>query len=293
MKKLLAFVLVLSILTLAGCSKTSDSLSDTPSDVSSQFEINTSEIISSSEDISSDETSSEDITSSQVDESTTTSSIESTPSSKVEETTPPTSSESGTESKNETPTTPTQPTTFFEKHDLKLTPISNELCLNDDPNHTCPYDKEISLPIYDLGENDKYLFAEEIFGNSFDPSNYKVVGYFISAEYTYDLFSCGMTSTVIFDKYTGTILLYSKARNNQGWQELTYNNKKIYTRYNAGGGAGGRGEGIYCPLNYDGVIFAVVKDLEIPDADIDAGKITKADEIIDFENDTYYLFAAN
>lgn len=292
MKKILAFILVLSILVLAGCSKTGDMLSDTESDLSSQIEINTSEIISSSEDISSDETSSEDITSSQVDESTTTSSIESTPSSKVEETTPPTSSESSAESKTETPTTPTQPTTFFEKYNLKLTPISNDLCLNDDPNHTCPYDKEISLPIYNLDENDKYLFAEEIFGNSFDPSSYKEVGYFVGAKYTYDLFSCGMTRVLIFDKYTGTIL-DSRAQHNQGWQELIFNDTKILYHYTGGGGAGGRGEGIYCPVDYDGAIFMVLKGKEIPSDDIYNGKITKIDEIVDFKNDTYYLFAAN
>lgn len=294
MKKLLVLSLVLSILTLAGCSKTGNSLSYAQSDISSQIEINTSEIISSTENISSEETSSEDTTNSQIEENTTTSSAERIASSKEEEITPQTSSKSNAESKNESPTATTQPIAFFEKYNLKLTPISNELCFNDDPDHTCPHDKEISLNEKNVSENERLwdMFSKEIFGDSFEPSTYKSVNYFVGAKYTYDLFSCGMTRVLIFDKYTGTIL-DSRAKHNQGWQELIYNDIKMLYQYSAGGGAGGRGEGIYCPVDYDGAIFMVVKDKEIPSDDIYEGKITKIDEIIDFENDTYYLFAAN
>lgn len=281
MKKLLAFILVLSILALAGCSDTGDMLSDNTSDLSSQIETNISEIISSSEDISSEEPSSEYITNSQVDESTTTSSTESTPSSKVEETTPPTSSESDTESKTETPTTPTQPTTFFEKHNLKLSPLTTNVCFSAEENHICALEKQIKIDIL----TPDYL-PSNFPSSNIDSSKYKRIKFEFYRGYQSD---CKIESYLyIFDKYTGTIL------NCGYWKEINSNNATyVVSAWGDGAGGGWCTYSAFGPTDYDGFIFAMVEPKERNYDILNSADFHSIDEVIDFKNDEYYLFAAN
>ena len=62
---------------------------------------------------------------------------------------------------------------------MKITPISNELCFNNDPNHQCPNDKDIGITVTSVPERFYYSFDVELFDDNFDISKYKAVKYYI------------------------------------------------------------------------------------------------------------------
>lgn len=286
MKKLLAFILALLILALAGCSKVDNTSSD--------VDTNSSEIVSSNDESSSTETSSNETsseTSSEESSSNNSVSLQTSIPSKTETTSTLTTSIDKTESKNETSSTTTTPTTYFEKHNLKLSTISNDVCFNDDPNHTCSSNKKFNLSVMDMPEMYKDFFCAELFGEQYDISKYKV----IDCSYSVDCFDSNYSTPIFFDKYTGALLGYGKLGNSDWpyWQELNCNNKNIYISVNRAIFLGISAHQLYCPKNYDGAIVAIIKNKDIPYGKINDGETHTIDEIIDFENDKYYLFAAN
>lgn len=279
MKKIVSVILALTlILALSGCKKTDNT--------SSESELSSEPIISSNEeDVASIEDNSSETTvvnsseESKINSSSMTSSTN--VNSNVNTTTENTNTSSQTTAKNE-------PSTYFEKYNLKITPISNELCFNDDPNHKCPYDKDISLQIKSIDQNSDYLFDTELFGENFDISSYNEVEYHCYAVNTYDWEECNMNRVITFDKYTGNIIGYGTL-GEYGWQELNFNGKKIYVTMLNGQGAGGYVHSVICPKEYDGVVFAVFKN---PSWSILSNQY-KINEIVNLNNSEYYLFTAN
>lgn len=288
MKKFIALFLCLTfIFSLTACKSTKDtSLSNT-----SDF---TSEIIYTTND-------NESTLSEEKEESSIPADVSS------EETVTQNSSDTGTSSTTPTPSIPTssmqqttsseiittEPQTYFDKMGLKITPLTNDICFNDDPNHVCPYDKQLAIEEKNMSEYSYMLelFDEDFFGDSFDVTKYKKVSYTVRANYTYEWRPCGVSDAIIFDRYTGTILYFGNLGNNDWskWQEIPFNNKKIYVNFLNGFGAGGSDAELVCPVDYDGAVFAIVKELhtEINET------IKTIDEVIDFKNDEYYLFSAS
>lgn len=277
MKKVLAFILALSILTLAGCSKTGDMLSDTQSDLSSQNNIITSDIVSSteSEDISSEEVSSDD-TSSQTSEIVSTPSAETVTSSTTESTTPPVVSNTETPSVS-TPTT-TEPKNYLEQNELKTITLNDNYCLNEEA-HECvtiscgikqrELDDDPWAFIPETEKKSDYIYVDAIFN-----------GY------------CGAHAIIAFDKYTGIVLnaRYTTAK------YLNINDTEVLAFQTWGGGGDNyKTCNTIIPKNYDGLMFLVANEnidyREFYDKQ-EATTVYLAD-IIDLKNDKYYLFAVN
>lgn len=284
MKKAIPIVLTITlILALAGCKNIDNTYSES--------ELSSAPLISSTtENTVSSEDDGSDISVFSLDESKTNSSSTSVTSSastnsKVD------SSENtvSTEKSNSTQTiTENNPTTYFEKHNLKITPISNELCFNNDPNHQCPYDKDIGITVTSVPERFYYSFDVKLFDDNFDISTYKAVQYYDYAVDSQKWEDCHMSDVVAFDKYSGKTI-DNGTLTKYGWQELIFNDKKIYVMMFNGVDESGYWHIILCPVEYDGAIFAVLGE------DKDFGYITSnnclIEKFIDLKNDKYYLFA--
>lgn len=278
MKRLLALLLVFFILTLTGCNAAENTSSD--------IDTNSSEIV-----YSTDESSSKTKTSSEEASSEENSSQTSTPS-KTESTSTPTTSTN----KNDTSSTPQKPSTptYLEKNNLKLTSINTNICFNTE-EHECMKNKKISIGAdsHINIKNFASFFQYEPFVSS-DINKYKTVTFTLSSSENGLHWNCGSIDNVIpFDKYTGAVLAWGIIGNGT-WREITtVNDKKIYVTQQIGHREYKYEHTIICPKDYDGIIFAVVKDVEIPWGELSYGKPYNIDEIIDFKNNEYYLFATN
>lgn len=264
---------------------------------SSNIDTNSSEIISSTDESSSEtDTSSDEVSSGTSSEEI--SSQTSTPS-KTESTSTPTTSTNKTESKNETSstptTTPTTPTTYFEKHNLKLSPLTTNVCFNTDAGHKCGTHKKITMTKENLADKE-IVYDDLVSEGKIDITKYNSLCFqSYDGWFDEDYSDCRMDANAstggmayVFDKYTGIIL-----NTTFGWKEMQYNNKTYKAAHIADGGGGGWVvQTVYYPKDYDGLIF-VKTCKEDKNNIMNDGKIHTIDEIIDFKNDKYYLFAAN
>lgn len=280
---------VILILTLGGKSENNNS---------SDIDTTSSEIVSSADESSADsDTSSEETVSTETN-SDISSSQTSTPS-KTESSSTPTTSTNQTASKNETtstPTTaPTTPTTYFEKHNLKLSPLTTNVCFNTEAGHKCGTHKKIVMETRDLATEEKY-YDDLIAEGNVDIAKYNIVcfqsydGWF-DDDYSNCLMDANASTggmAYVFDKYTGTIL-----NTFFGWTDIQFDNKTYKVANIADGGGGGWiVQSVYYPKDYDGLIFAKVYEKDKNNI-MNDGKTHTIDEVIDFKNDKYYLFAVN
>lgn len=218
----------------------------------------------------------------------------STPS-KTESSSAPTTSTNKTESKVETSSTPQKPSTptYLEKNNLKLTSIDTNICFNME-EHECMKNKKISIGAdsHINIKNFASFFQYEPFVSS-DINKYKTVTFTLSSSENGLHWNCGSIDNVIpFDKYTGAVLAWGIIGNGT-WREVATNDRNIYVTQQIGHREYEYEHTIICPKDYDGIIFAVVKDVEIPWGELSYGKPYNIDEIIDFQSDEYYLFSAN
>lgn len=278
----IVIAIIILILTLGGKNE---------NNTSSDIDTNSSEIVSSADKNSSSNTSSDKASSATGSEEN--SSQTSTPN-KTESTSTPTTSTNKTESKNETSstptTTPTTPTTYLEKHNLKLSPLTTNVCFNTEAGHKCGTHKEISITKENLADSE-WLYNDLVSDGGIDVSKYNCL-HFQSYNGWFDDYSeCYMNDdglALVFDKYTGIVL-----NTFYGWIELKYNDKTYKVAHTADGGGGGCTEqSVYCPKDYDGLIFVKTCKKDKNNF-MNDGKTHIIDEIIDFKNDKYYLFAAN
>ena len=252
---------------------------------SSDVDTNSSEIVSSVDDTSSTETPSNEVGSEESSSQT------STPS-KTEITSAPTTSTNKTESKNETSstTTPATPTTYLEKHNLKLSPLTTNVCFSTEAGHKCGTHKTITVKRENLADSECF-YEDVVSKGSINITEYDRVGFetyngWFDEGYSECYLDDGAPFCV-FDKYTGIVLETFE------WNEISYNgttHKLVSVPDGAGGGW--FGQSVYCPKDYDGLVFVVIKE-DYNRNIFDDGKTHTIDEIIDFENDKYYLFAAN
>lgn len=280
MKKILSVFLALTlILALSGCKKTNNT--------SSESELSSEPIISSNEeDVISIENNSSETTVVNSSEESKINSSTVTPSTNVNskvnsnETTVSTNNSSQTTVEN-------KPTTYFEKNNLKLSAFTTNVCFNTEQGHICGTHKTISI------KKDKLSNLEWIdtYSEYISKGQINIAKYIYIMFETYDGFldddysdCCTNFMYYVFDKYTGVVFDPLK------WIEITYNEKtyKIISILDGGGG-GYYTQSIYCPEDYDGAIFAKTESYDY----FDDGKLHTIDEYIDFENDKYYLFAAN
>ena len=198
-------IVVTALMGLVGCNKTNG---NADSDISSYYSKGNNTVVS--ENATSENNSDSSATDS-VSENKEVSDISSNISEKATESIQKIDSDNKSNSnsvisKNETVTAPideNQATTYFEKHNLKITPISNELCFNNDPNHQCPNDKDIGITVTSVPERFYYSFDVELFDDNFDISKYKAVKYYDYAVNSQKWEDCHMSDVVSFDKYSG------------------------------------------------------------------------------------------
>ena len=273
---------IILILTLGGKNE---------NNTSSDIDTNSSEIVSSS-----DESSSETETSSDEENSKTSSEVNSSQTStpnKTESSSTPTTSTNKTESKSETTSTPTTtpatPTTYFEKHNLKLSPLTTNVCFNIEAGHKCALEKHTKITVGDMNNYPDNDFAYEAEQGGINVSEYKYIEFEIYDGWFDEGYSdCGIDPMGIyfFDKYTGTYFMNAK------WQEISHNGKTYKIAVYPWGFGGGMTNYIaFCPKDYDGLIVSATA---IRDNDnLTDDKVHTFDEVIDLKNDKYYLFAAN
>lgn len=266
MKRIVTLFLVLVLLSFTGCRKAENT--------SSAVDITASELVTSAyeSEISSDNVISD-----------TSSEVNSVPSKTESTSTKPTVSSDKTESKSEiSGTTIVTPTTYFEKYKLQLSPHNTNFCFNSDTTHNCGVTKKVTFTSGNITEHPLYN-NDSVPKEQIAVSDYK----YVTFETYGDRNACQYsTISLVFDKYTGTLLPPWE------WVEISYNGEtqKIISVLD-GAGAGFATQSVFCPKNYDGLVFVVIPEVhkEVPTD----GKTHTIDEFIDFENDKYFLFAQN
>ena len=280
MKKAVTIILIITlILAFVGCKKIDNTSSE--SDISSE------PIISSNrENVVSIEDNTSDITVTSSEESKKNSSAV-TPSTNVN------STEKTVSKNNDTPSQTiikNKQSTFFEKHNLKLLPLTTNVCFNTEAGHICGTHKTITF-VKDKLENLEWLdtYSDYIKDGQIDVSKYKYIMIETGTGAFYDDYSeCfkKYNHYYVFDKYTGIVF------NDWVWTEILYKEKNCkIIKILDGGNAGYYEESIYCPEDYDGAVFLMTESYNYNK--LNDGKSHTIDEFIDFENDKYYLFAAN
>lgn len=301
MKKILSVILALTlILALSGCKKTNNTSSE--SEFSSELLISSNEEdVVSIEDNNSETTVVNSSEESKINSSTVTPSTNVNSKVNSNETTVSTNNSSQTTEEN-------KPTTYFEKHNLKLSPLTTKMCFNTDKNHVCGTDgadeKSITITITNCADmkKDEYEIACNILAEeNLDVSKYKQVLFENAMDFSYKI---PRFPTFIFDKNTGIILSHHDSVRYYGdqtccegmevWTEISINQhtEKIWSS-SFGGGLYWWEWNCFCPKDYDGLVFVIMEDKNNCKGRISDGKIHTIDEVIDFENDKYYLFAAN
>ena len=189
--------------------------------------------------------------------------------------------------------TPTTPTAYYEKYNLKFSSLSTNVCFNTEAGHTCGRHKTITIEKENLVDSGMFeIYKEMISIEGIDVTKYNRVcfktynGWF-DEDYSDCYFDSG-APFYAFDKYTGTIF---NAYND--WIQITYNGKTYKILYIPDGmGGGGTEQSVCCPKDYDGLVFVMMAENDMNRDIINDGKIHTIDEVIDFENDKYYLFSA-
>lgn len=175
---------------------------------------------------------------------------------------------------------PVAPQSYFEKNNLKLSANTTNFCFNNEANHNCGIAKKITFTSENITEHPLYN-DESVPKEQISVSNYKFVTFETYGDRNACLYSM---ISYVFDKYTGTVLAPWE------WVEISYNGQtqKIISVLDGGGG-GCAAQSVFCPQNYDGLVFVVIPQnhKEIPND----GKKHTIDELIDFKNDKYYMFA--
>ena len=189
--------------------------------------------------------------------------------------------------------TPTTPTAYYEKYNLKFSSLSTNVCFNTEAGHTCGQHKTISIRknnLVDMEAED--IYDDLISKGGIDKANYNCIHFdtyngWFDADYSECYFNGG-APFYAFDKYTGTIFnAYFD------WIQITYNGDTYKISFIPDGmGGGGTEQSVYCPKEYDGLVFVMMAENDMNRDIINDGKIHTIDEVIDFENDKYYLFSA-
>lgn len=163
---------------------------------------------------------------------------------------------------------------WFAKKGFEITPLTSDLCTNDDPEHIC-YSLELS-------GCEKGVYEKEL-----SDGNKSVEFYFPMS-----CFRQGLIFSIAFDRNTGVVLKY----NGMEFREYEIDGQKVSIAWGGNGASGGwYTESIICPTDYDDVVFAVVDSDKI-NAEVmwDFDSFHTVDEIIDFETaEKYYFFAYN
>ncbi len=196
-------------------------------------------------------------------------------------------------SQNTQTQTTTTPTVYYEKYNLKFSSLSTNVCFNTEAGHTCGRHKTITIEQENLVDSGLFeIYKEMISMDGTDVTKYNRVCFkTYNGWFDEDYSDCHFDSGApfyAFDKYTGTIF---NAYND--WVQITYNGKTYKISYIPDGmGGGGTEQSVCCPKDYDGLVFVMMAENDMNREIINDGKIHTIDEVIDFENDKYYLFSA-
>lgn len=174
-----------------------------------------------------------------------------------------------------------KPTTWFEKQGFKITPFTEKFCPSNGIGHNCNNELQVTETINDDNPNEKTVMITY--------SNYQ---------------ECyGDMSFIAFDRYTGMAIRYYRYFNDEksydGFvSELEINGKKIPFSWDSDSFDDVdskihiRRMRIFCPTDYDGVVFVLGNYLEWSD-NFDSSKLHTIDELIDFSGGKYYFFSAS
>lgn len=160
--------------------------------------------------------------------------------------------------------------TWFGEQGFTFTALTEDFCPNNDSSHDCNMWFEIYQDVEDCEEGYRHEYI--VFPNK----NTYYEGYRVEA----------------FDMYTGTYFDFCSTLED-GYIPVEYNGETISILF--GGGSPWEGVvtmDIFCPIDYDGVVFALVpRDcVEMPKASEYGTKVFKIDEIVDFTQGGYYFF---
>lgn len=182
--------------------------------------------------------------------------------------------------------------TWFEKNGFAITPLTDDLCFNDNPDHKCAVDEDFGII-----EGNK-----DAFGNTVSvPDGYKYVEYYVKAYSQAAACAPGHFSKrmIAVDRYTGTVINGVISWNDDYEKEYVYktfkvNGKTVSAAWDGDGGtAYFYANGVLCPVNYDGLVFAVADKYISTTWGTGDGKTHTLDEFIDFDTAEYYFFSAS
>ena len=165
---------------------------------------------------------------------------------------------------------------WFAKKGFEITPLSEELCRNEEVGHVCYGGTDYGIKVKELGDNYKNVYISFPY-SCFPFGSDKFIG-----------------RVIAFDRNTGAVLTHDC----DVFFNYDINGKNVSIKW-GGDGVGGEGSwygtDIICPVDYNSndVIFVITNEFKQSPWWQDYSTTRTIDEFIDFETAEYYFFSYN